>query len=307
MGRQPYASGRGQMLHARRQMGGQADCRVFERQIAVNSAHDHFARIDANPNLQLHAMSPARLVVQLQNRGLHSQGRVTAAYRMIFVSQRGAEQRHDSIAENLVHGSFKSMHRFHHLLQNWIDDFARLFRVEVGNGFERPFDVGKQNRDLLALAFDGGARGTYAISQMRRWLHALPCRSLDGRRLWRFRDRPKGWNRGSARNAELRLWWEFGTALRANRRKPASATHAKLGLRRIFFPTVGTLGHAASLSFSEARCFFRRLVFAANSKHSEFSLFRAPSECSCSILFWILYCGSSRFARSPCGCRIESS
>ena len=47
------------------------------------------------------------------------------------------------------------MHRFHHVLDHWIEKFARFFRIAVGEQLHRPFHVGEQHRDLLALAFEG--------------------------------------------------------------------------------------------------------------------------------------------------------
>ena len=47
-----------------------------------------------------------------------------------------------------------SVHRFHHVLDDRIEKFARLFRIAVGEQLHGAFHVGEQHRDLLALAFE---------------------------------------------------------------------------------------------------------------------------------------------------------
>ena len=43
-----------------------------------------------------------------------------------------------------------------------------LFRVEVADQLRRALEVGKQHRDLLALALQGAARGENLFGQMWR-------------------------------------------------------------------------------------------------------------------------------------------
>jgi hypothetical protein len=58
------------------------------------------------------------------------------------------------------------MHRLHHQMQGRVEEAPGRFRVEAGNQLRRAFDVGKQHRDLLALAFQGGASGENLFREM---------------------------------------------------------------------------------------------------------------------------------------------
>ena len=79
------------------------------------------------------------------------------------------------------------MHRGHHALQHRVEELTGFFGVTVGQQGQGAFEVGKQHGDVLALAFQGGARGQDLLGQMGR--HGRKdgvglC--LDGRR-WRPR------------------------------------------------------------------------------------------------------------------------
>jgi hypothetical protein len=75
---------------------------------------------------------------------------------MIFVGNRGAEQGHDAVAQHLVDGALEAMHGVHHVVDGGVEELLGGFRVEAPDEFRRVFEVGKQHRDLLALAFKGG-------------------------------------------------------------------------------------------------------------------------------------------------------
>src|SRR5262245_28340892 len=59
------------------------------------------------------------------------------------------------------------MHRLHHDMNRRIEKFLGLFRVEVPNKFGRVFEVGKQDGDLLAFAFEGTAGGEDFLREIR--------------------------------------------------------------------------------------------------------------------------------------------
>jgi len=66
---------------------------------------------------------------------LHPERRVAGPHGVIFMGERRAEQRHDPVAHDLVDGALVPMHRFHHALEDWIKQFARLFGIAVGEEF----------------------------------------------------------------------------------------------------------------------------------------------------------------------------
>jgi hypothetical protein len=45
--------------------------------------------------------------------------------------------------------------RLHHVLEDGIEELARLFGISVSEQLHRPLQVRKEHRDLLALALKG--------------------------------------------------------------------------------------------------------------------------------------------------------
>ena len=61
-----------QLLHARREMRGLADGRVVGAEIVADGAHDHLARIESNPDLDIHAMGATHVIGVAIDRSLAS-------------------------------------------------------------------------------------------------------------------------------------------------------------------------------------------------------------------------------------------
>ena len=51
---------------------------------------------------------------------------------MVFVGERGAEQRHDAVAHHLIHRALEMMHGLHHPFQDRVKQLARHLRIAVG-------------------------------------------------------------------------------------------------------------------------------------------------------------------------------
>ena len=49
------------------------------------------------------------------------------------------------------------MHGVHHDVQDWVQEPPGLFRVKTLDQLRRAFDVGEEDRDLFALAFQSMA------------------------------------------------------------------------------------------------------------------------------------------------------
>ena len=90
----------------------------------------------------------------------------TRALRVVLVRDRRAEERHDAVAEELVDRALVAVDLGQHQLE------ARSMSACTSSGSSRsdsdvkPDDVGEQDRDLLALAFEGGLRGEDLLGEM---------------------------------------------------------------------------------------------------------------------------------------------
>jgi hypothetical protein len=60
------------------------------------------------------------------------------------------------------------MHGVHHDMQGWIEQRPGLLWIETLNELGRALEVGKQHRDLLALAFQGAARRENLLCEIGR-------------------------------------------------------------------------------------------------------------------------------------------
>jgi hypothetical protein len=85
---------------------------------------------------------------------------------MVLERERCTEERHDAVAHHLVHRALVVMDRFHHPLEHRIKELAGLLGVTVSQKLHGAFQIGEQNRDLLALALERGLGGQDLLGQV---------------------------------------------------------------------------------------------------------------------------------------------
>ena len=76
---------------------------------------------------------------------------------MILVSNGRPEQRHNAVAQHLVHRPFVAVHALHHETKHRVQKLLGNFRVEILDQLSRVFDVSKQYGDVLPFAFEATA------------------------------------------------------------------------------------------------------------------------------------------------------
>ena len=133
-------------------MHGRADRIVVNAEVVADPAHQHLAGVQPDARADLYAVGAACLRGLGVHRLLNCQRRVAGTHRMILVRNRCAEQRHDAVANDFVDRALVAMHGIHHHADCPIEDAACFFRIVAFEDLERAFDVGKQHRDVLALA-----------------------------------------------------------------------------------------------------------------------------------------------------------
>ena len=87
---------------------------------------------------------------------------------MVFMGDGGTEQGHDTVAEHLIHRALEAVHGVHHVPQSRIEEPLGGFGVEVADELGGAFEIGKQHRYLLALAFQGGAGSENLVGEIGR-------------------------------------------------------------------------------------------------------------------------------------------
>src|SRR4030095_479421 len=107
---------------------------------------------------------------------------VAGAHGVVLVGERRPEQGHDAVAHDLVHRPLVPVYRVHHALEDRVEDATRVLRVAVGEQFHRPFEVGEQYGDLLALAFERTAGSENALGEVLGRVGLRRYDTLGGRR-----------------------------------------------------------------------------------------------------------------------------
>src|SRR5262244_1207598 len=164
----PDGSGRSELLHTGCQMSRLADRRVVHAEIRADGANHHVAGIQADPDSHGDAVGQKCLARISLHRLLHPQGSITSTDRVIFMRERGTEQRHDPVTHHLVHRPLVVVNRLHHALEHRIEKLARFLGVAIGEELHRASEVGEEHGDLLALPFQGRFGGEDSFGQLRR-------------------------------------------------------------------------------------------------------------------------------------------
>jgi hypothetical protein len=102
-------------------------------QVMVNGAHHDLTRVEADAALQSHAMGAAHFLRIVTERRLHGERRVTGPEGVILVGNGRPKERHNTVAQHLVHGAFIAMHRVHHGVQGGIRSCWAASGVQVAD------------------------------------------------------------------------------------------------------------------------------------------------------------------------------
>jgi hypothetical protein len=111
--------------------------------VGPDRAHHDLADVHADPRLDRQMTRLAQSCRVALHLVLDSECRVQRSLRMVFVGDRRAENREDSVAGRLHHVAVVAPHRIDHQLDRRINDRARLFRIDVLHQLHRSLDVGK--------------------------------------------------------------------------------------------------------------------------------------------------------------------
>jgi hypothetical protein len=154
-----------------------------------------------------------------------------------------------------------------------IKELARLFRVTVGEQFHRTLEIGEEDGDLLALAFQGDFGCEDLLGEMLRSVGLR--RRADAPRGQRS-DRVDGL---AALLAELCPGGQLRAAGAAHESQPAAALEAEFGVVRVLVPALGTAGHASPFGSASA---------CSSQKRMSISRYIAVAVVRCSCASWPL-------------------
>jgi hypothetical protein len=85
---------------------------------------------------------------------------------MILMADWRAEERHNPIAHDPVHGAFIAVDRLNHPFENRIKKLLRVLGVAVSEQLHRTLNIGEQHRHLLPLTLEGCPGGKDLIGEV---------------------------------------------------------------------------------------------------------------------------------------------
>jgi hypothetical protein len=143
--------GLGNRLHPLRQTHRVTDRRVVERQIVSDRPHHHLARVQPHP----HREAETPLTTQLGGiRGelvTEMQRGVARAPRVVLVGDRGAEERHDPIARELIHRAIEAVDPVAQQREEAVHDPLPGLGIDRLGQRHRAGHIGEQHRHVFAF------------------------------------------------------------------------------------------------------------------------------------------------------------
>jgi hypothetical protein len=137
-------------------------------EVVADTPNYHLPAVETYPDLHLDPMLTTEFFSIAMDGFLHNQGGIASPDRVILMGKRSPKQGHDSITQNLVHGSLVSVNRLHHRVQDRVQKPSSLFGIESCQQFHGTLDVGEEDGDLFALTFQGRPGLEDLLSSMGR-------------------------------------------------------------------------------------------------------------------------------------------
>ena len=159
-------AGLGELLHALRQADRVADRGVVHGQVLADRAHDHLAGVEAHADREAEPLLAAELRRVGGELLLQVKRRVAGALGVVLVGDRGAEQRHDAVAGELVDRALEAVDALAEDREEALHDLPPLLGVASLGELHRAHHVGEQHRHLLALALQGALAGADLLGEV---------------------------------------------------------------------------------------------------------------------------------------------
>ena len=153
----------GGLREARRQVDRVPHDRVLLAAVGAEASRHHRAAVDTDVHAEAHAVGG----VDPGERFPHVQCRAQRALGVVLVGLRRAEERHDLVADELVHGPAVVLDDGHEEVEALIHDAADPLGVQRFRERREAREVGEHHADELALAFEGGASGCGGVVASR--------------------------------------------------------------------------------------------------------------------------------------------
>ena len=145
--------------------------RVVHAQVVADLADHHLAGVDPHPDRELEPAGSerARIGMQLAHR---RKGGVARSPRVVLVGDGRPEERHHAVACELVDRALEAMNAGGEDREDAIEHAMPFLRAEALREPHRIDHVSEEHADLLALPFEGAARGENPLDEVARGIGA---------------------------------------------------------------------------------------------------------------------------------------
>ena len=160
-------------------MGGVSNRCVVHAQVVADSPDDHGSGVDADPQPEIDSQLALDFAAVSGDGVLNGKGGIHGAEPVILERDGGAEERHEPVAEELVHGSLVSVDGLGHEPQHAVHDLVHRLRLEPGRELGGIDEIAEEDADLLPFPLHGRSRGEDPLREVLRGVRV-------GRRGWRL-------------------------------------------------------------------------------------------------------------------------
>ena len=156
----------GTLLQARGDVGRVSNRGIVHPEVAADAADDDEPAVETLAHLERQRALALQLTSVVLEGALDAERGAHRPLGMVLVGDRRTEERHDAVAEKLVHRTFVPMDLGQHELERACHQCVHVLGVEARGERGETGDVHEQDGDLLALALEGGLRGEDALGEM---------------------------------------------------------------------------------------------------------------------------------------------
>ena len=159
-------AGLGELLHPLRQAHRRAEGRVVHVEVVADRADDDLAGVEAHADGEAESLGQAQLARVAPDLGAEMERRRAGAAGVILVRDRGAKERHDPVAGELVDGTLEAVHAVGEDREEAVEDPVPRLGVDPLGQLHRALDVSEEHGHLLALALEPAARRQHLLGEV---------------------------------------------------------------------------------------------------------------------------------------------
>jgi hypothetical protein len=152
----------------RRDVDRVADRRVVHVEVVADAPDHHRAGVHADAELAVDRVAPLHLVAVLRKGRLHFERGSDGTACGVLMSDRGSEQGHDAIAQELGDRALVAMHCIHHSRKAALHERIHLLLIQSLRDGREAHRVREQNGDGATLALERGTVAQDFLGQVRR-------------------------------------------------------------------------------------------------------------------------------------------